>query len=396
MKTRMKVLLAGRNAAELETLERALEGQANMAISTRLITNGHSDPLYNLTELPDTLVFCTTVAWEEELRSLAERPLASRPPTVVIGAGNTAVMRLAMRVGARDYFSFPVPPQEFIESLQQIEQELHSAADDGNEPARLVAVINAKGGSGASTIAATLAHGLADRIGQRAALVDMDLQFGNLCSLFDLPPVGGLIDAVLRADGIDGVALEGHMLKHKSGLHLLGNTPDQLIVPGEVEEARLRRLLEVMQSSYDHIVADLPRQIDSITGLMLEAADRVLLVVQQSVSHVQDAKQMIRYLTRYLGVSEHNITVVVNRWDKRGPLAVADIEQALGISDMLCIPNDFIRVAESTNLGRPLLEIAPSAQVSRALLRLAEFLSGKKPLRDESGLGKVLRKLARA
>ncbi|HEY0721814.1 MAG TPA: AAA family ATPase [Gammaproteobacteria bacterium] len=396
MKAHTKVLLAGRSAAELQVLENALEGQAHLELSKRHITNGHSDPLYNLTELPDILIFCTTVAWEEELKSLGERPLSTRPPTVVIGAGNTAMMRSAMRVGAKDCFSFPVAPSELLESLQRIEREWRSESSEEDNPDRFVVVINAKGGSGASTISATLGHGLAYRIGQRVALVDMDMQFGNLPSLFDLPPAGGLIDAALRADSIDAIALEGHMLKHKSGLHLLGNTPQQLVVPGEVEEARMRKLMELLRTSYDHIIADLPRQIDGITGLLLESADRVLLVVQQSVSHIQDAKQMLRYLTTYLGVPEQRITIVVNRWDKRAPLSSSDIEKALGIKDLLCIPNDFARVAESANLGTPLLESAPSSQVSRAMMRLAEMLSGKKAAADESGLGKVFRKWAGA
>lgn len=396
MKARMKVLLAGRNADELQAVENVLEGQANLELSKRHITNGHSDPLYNLTEYPDMLVFCTTVAWEDELKSLGEHPLSARPPTVVVGGVNTEVMRLAMRVGARDYYSFPLPQQEMIDSLNGIEHELRQEMEQERDSSKVLAVINAKGGSGASTISATLAHGLAGRIGQRVALLDTDLQFGTLSSLFDLPASGGFVDAVMRADSIDAIALEGHMLKHKSGLHLLGNTPEQLVVPGEIEIAQLHKLVDVLRSSYDHVVVDLPRQIDSVTGLMLESADRVLLVVQQSVSHVQDAKQMLRYLTRYLGIPEEHISIIINRMEKRAPLTPGDIEKALGMKDLLYIPNDFSRVAESANLGIPLLEVAPTSQVSRAIMHLAEVLSGKKAMRDESGLGKVLRKWARA
>ncbi|MFO7593367.1 MAG: AAA family ATPase [Pseudomonadota bacterium] len=396
MKARMKVLLAGRNADELQEVENALKGQVNLSLSKRHITNGHSDPLYNLTEYPDMLVFCTTVAWEDELRSLGENPLSARPPTVVIGKTDTGVMRMAMQVGARDYFSLPLPQQEIIDSLNRIEYELRAEREDDADSSKVLAVINAKGGSGASTLSATLAHGLAGRIGQRVALLDTDLQFGTLPSLFDLPPSSGLIDAVMRADSIDAVALEGHMLKHKSGLHLLGNSPEQLVVPGEIEITQLQKLVEVMRSSYDHVVVDLPRNIDSVTGLMLESADVVFLVVQQSVSHVQDAKQMLRYLTRYIGIPEERISIVVNRWEKRAPLTPGDIEKALGMKEMMYIPNDFARVAESANLGIPLLDVAPSSQVSRAVLRLAEILSGKKADRDESGLGKVFRKWARA
>ena len=396
MKTRMKVLIAGRNADELQAVENALEAQANLELSKRHITNGHSDPLYNLTEYPDMLIFCTTVAWEDELKSLGENPLSARPPTVVIGEGNTEVMRMAMQVGARDYYSFPLPQQQMLDSLNRIEYELREDRQDDADSSKVLAVINAKGGSGASTISATLAHALAGRIGQRVALLDTDLQFGTLSSLFDLSPSSGFVDAVLRADSIDAVALEGHMLKHKSGLHLLGNSPEQLVVPGEIEISHLQKLMTVIRSSYDHVVVDLPRQIDNVTGLMLESADMVFLVVQQSVSHVQDAKQMLRYLTRYIGIPEERISIVINRWEKRAPLTPGDIEKALGTKELMYIPNDFARVAESANLGIPLLEVAPSSQVSRAVLRLAEVLSGKKAMRDESGLGRVLRKWARA
>ncbi len=187
MKARMNVLVAGRNAQELQELERILGHQTDLRLSTRLITNGHSDPLYNIVDLPDALIFCTTVAWEDELSSLDARPASGRVPTVVTGPDNTQVMRTAMRVGARDYFSFPVPRQELVDSLDRIARELQPAS---TEAGGLISVINAKGGSGASTVAATLAHSLVEKIDQQIALLDMDLQFGHLASYFDLPEAG--------------------------------------------------------------------------------------------------------------------------------------------------------------------------------------------------------------
>ncbi|MGF2736181.1 AAA family ATPase [Marinobacter sp. DUT-1] len=392
MKARITVLIAGRNAQELQELEDMLGDQPGLALSKRLITNGHSDPLYNVKELPDALIFCTTSAWEDELRSLDDRPVTSRVPTVVTGPENMTIMRTAMRVGARDYFSFPAPKQEVLESLVRIAAEL---TPDSDSKGGMFAVINAKGGSGASTIAASLAHSLAERIEQRVALLDMDLQFGSLASAFDLHEGGGLVDAILRADNMDLVALEGHMLKHKSGLHLLGNGSDQLVVPGDIDEGQLQKLLALLRTGYDHTVVDLPRQIDSVTGMLLESADRVLLVLQQSIAHVQDARRLLHYLTRYMGVPADRIGIVVNRWDKRLALTAGDIEKALGIGDMTFIPNDYAKVAESSNLGVPLLEAAPSSPVSRSMVRMAEVLSGKKVV-PQSGLGRMWRKLAGA
>lgn len=392
MKAPMTVLIAGRNARELEELEQMLANQSGLSVSKRLITNGHSDPLHNVVDMPDVLVFCTTVAWEDELKSLDERPAQGRVPTLVTGPENTTVMRTSMRVGARDYFTFPVQKQELLEALWRVARELQPAKEQAGG---LFAVINAKGGSGASTLAAALAHSLAERIEDRVALLDMDLQFGHLASAFDMQESGSLIDAILRADNMDLLALEGHMMKHKSGLHLLGNSSDQLVVPGDIDESQLQKLLMLLRSGYDHTVVDLPRQIDGVTGALLESADRVLVVMQQTIAHIQDARRLLHYLTRYLGVPEERIGVVVNRWNKRLALTTSDIEKALGVSDLTCIPNDYARVAESANLGVPLLEAAPSSLVSRSMVQMAESLSGKKVV-PQSGLGRVWRKLAGA
>ena len=388
----MRVLLAGRDASQLSELEKVLVSGTSHILSLRHITSSNPDPLLNLPEPPETLIFCVTKAWEEELRALDQRPAARRPPTIVVGPENTAVMRMAMQVGARDYFSLPVPEYELRSSLKRIAEG--AQADAGIRCAPLTAVINAKGGSGASIIAATLAHSLADRLEQRVALLDLDFQFGHLSSLFDLPADGGLIDAIVRSDSMDAVALEGHMLKHKSGLHILGDTSQQLIVPGDIDEGQLKKMIGVVRTGYDYVVADLPRQIDPVAGVVLESADTILLVVQQSIAHVQDARQMVRYLTTYLGIPPAKMKVVVNRWEKRLDLDVTDIRKTLEIEDVVCIPNDFAKVAESANLGTPLLEFAPSSPVSRSVVSLAESLSGKK-VESGFGLGRVLRKLAR-
>ncbi len=186
------------------------------------------------------------------------------------------------------------------------------------------------------------------------------------------------------------------MMKHKSGLHLLGNSSDQLLVPGDIDENQLHKLLALLRSRYEHTVVDLPRQIDGVTGLLLESSERVLLVLQQSICHVQDARRMLHYLRHYMGIADERVVVVVNRWDKRLALTISDIEKALGVDGVTCIPNDFAKVAESANLGIPLLEVAPASPVSRSMVRLAEDLSGKKTVTAQSGFGRVWRKLAGA
>ena len=85
MRYPLEVLLAGRSKLELEALRQLLDRQSGIKVTTRLINNGHVDPLYNVAPLPDTLIYMVSDLWAEELAALGSRPSSERPPTLVVG-----------------------------------------------------------------------------------------------------------------------------------------------------------------------------------------------------------------------------------------------------------------------------------------------------------------------
>ena len=125
------------------------------------------------------------------------------------------------------------------------------------------------------------------------------------------------------------------------------------------------------------MVVDLPRQIDHLTGVTLEQADRVYIVVQQSLSHLKDASRLARILRDELGVRGENLQVVVNRYDKAAPISLRDIGSALRCSELQKLPNDFAVVSQSQNTGAPLDQYAPRAPITLALQELSKELLGK-------------------
>ncbi len=150
---------------------------------------------------------------------------------------------------------------------------------------------------------------------------------------------------------------------------------------------QLEALLKLARSSYDWVVVDLPRQIDHLTGITLEQADRVYIVVQQSLSHLKDASRLARILRDELGVRSENLQVVVNRYDKAAPITLRDIGAALRCSELQKLPNDFAMVSQSQNTGVPLDLQAPRAPITLALHELSKELLGK-PVGAEQGLFK--------
>lgn len=392
MHNRLNVLVAGRSRDAVSHVEALLEGDRRIAVTTRYIGNGRDDPLDGQPRLPDALVLVLGEGGQTELAALMDRPATQRPPLLVVGPGDDkSLLRTAMRAGARDFLEAPVDATDLAAFIAAVSHEL---ADTGSSrQAQLTAVINAKGGSGASMVAANLARQFAAAPERRTLLVDMDIQFGALPLYFNLNPVNGLIQALETVDALDPVALKGYVLSHDSGLDVLASAPNDLLLSSDVPEHQVDQLLRVLGEAYDDVVVDLPRWIGESMAAVLERADRILVVIQQSVAHLRDAKRMVHILQREMGVASERILVVINRFDKRSPVTRDDIREALVPVSIATLPNDFRHVSESINLGTPLLDLAPRAEVTRQLERLASSINTR--IRRAPGHDGLWRRLIR-
>ena len=369
----MRLLISGRDAAALNHLKALSQGVPHLQVSTRLVSNGHTDPLYGLEQMPDYLLLRVSNLWREELAALLQHPLKERPPLLVCGPlDEREGMRLAMQAGARDFLPEPVSAEDLQLALDRMQMELHT---DNGARGKLVSVMNAKGGSGASMLACNLAHQLSVQ-GGRTLLLDLDLQFGSLAHSLDVLPTHSHTDVLQQIDTLDSVALRGFCSHFSPSLHLLGGRTDELCLSQEIRLEQLDSLLKLARSTYDWVVVDLPRHIDHLTGITLEQSDRVYIVLQQSLSHLQDANRLVRILRDDLGVQSNRLHVVVNRYDKASPFKPKDISDALRCADLQKLPNDYAVVSESQNTGVPLELHAPRASITLSLRELSQSLIG--------------------
>lgn len=368
------LLISSRDADALQHLQGICRRVSGMQVDTRLVSNGHADPLYGQEKMPDCLLLRVSHLWREELAALLQHPMQERPPLLVCGPlEEREGMRLAMQAGARDFLPEPVAAEELLAALGRMLMEARaSSSSDG----KLVAVMNAKGGSGATLLACNLAHQLSAK-GGNTLLLDLDLQFGSVAHYLDVQPSHSHVEVLQQIGDMDSVALRGFCSHFSPTLHVLGGRENELCLPQDVHIEQLEALLQLARSSYDWVVVDLPRQIDHLTGITLEQADRVYIVVQQSLSHLKDASRLARILRDELGVRNENLQVVVNRYDKVAPINLRDIGTALRCSELQKLPNDFAVVSQSQNTGVPLDLHAPRAPITLALQELSKELLGK-------------------
>jgi len=370
----LRLLISSRDATALRDLQGVCQRVPGLEVSTRLVSNGHVDPLYGLERMPDLLLVRVSHLWREELAALLQHPAHERPPLLVCGLpSDQDGMRLAMQAGARDVLPEPIAETELVAALSRLVTE---ARVSSGAQGKLIAVISAKGGSGGTLLACNLAHQLSVK-GGNTLLLDMDLQFGCVTHYLDVTQSHSHLEVLQQVEDMDGVALRGFCSHFSPTLHVLGGRAGELCLPQDAQPEQLDTLLQLARSSYDWVVVDLPRQIDHLTGSVLEQVDRVYVVVQQSVSHLRDASCLMRILREDLGVRGDQLQVVVNRYDKAAAISLKDIGEALRCVNLLKLPNDFNLVSQSQNSGVPLGVQAPRASITAAVRQMTEQLAGR-------------------
>src|SRR5690606_31397740 len=117
--------------------------------------------------------------------------------------------------------------------------------------------------------------------------------------------------------------------------------------------------------------------IEPFAAVVLERADQIVLVIQQSVPSLHDGTRMYDFLTRTLAVPSDRISIAVNRYHKAASIELGDIENAFPGRPLTCLPNDYRAVAESINMGIPVYQYARRSPVTKALLKLEKELGGR-------------------
>lgn len=387
-----KVLVASRNLDAIQQVENILQAVPEATVSHNHICNGHAGPFYGLVEMPDMLIFWVGQNWELELTELLALESSKRPPLMICADHDDPhLMRLAMKVGAVDFLIPPIVADEMIAAIYAVHDELKK--NYASTTGVITGVMNSKGGSGASFIACNIADLMTQSSNLNVALVGLDIQFGSLSGYLDMKAKYGLLEALENIENVDSAALKGYMMQHASGLHLLDTNPRDLVLPEDIDTDSLSLLMDLLAHNYDQVVIDLPRHINTVTSTVIDRTDKLLIVVQQGIPYLHDAKRILEILQRDLGISDDTITIVVNRYESSHELTLEIISKALKHDNILTIPNSFDYVSESINGGTPLYTVRKRANITKALLLMQEKLLGHKPTHEGAMFNRLIHRL---
>ncbi len=265
----------------------------------------------------------------------------------------------------------PAPPAMPPPTVRQ-ESPAASSAVEHSGPGRVIAIMAGKGGSGKTVTATNLAIAIGLRGDpERVAIVDADLQFGDVALLLQIDPVRTLDDVVDQIDQMSDEGLEATMLRHESGIRVL---PAPLIPTraGEIDPKSVVAVVERLRSLFDTVIVDTGSVFDDALVMLLEHADQVITVVDMDLPSVKNAKVVLDSL-RQLAFDMDRIRLVVNRANSKARLDIVELERSLGLRVGGEIPSDRL-VPQSVNEGIPVLALSPRSKVARAFHALAESL----------------------
>lgn len=285
------------------------------------------------------------------------------------------VLQAAIRSGARDTVSL-LDGAALTESVARVGDLLAGVSmarvpattETRSSPGRLIVVFSTKGGVGKSTIAINVAACMTRLSPERVALVDADLQFGDVAVLLGIPPQHSIADAAASMQFADPELMRNMLARHESGLFVLP-APTEPMLGTTLPPEELIGVCSALQSLCGYVVVDTATQFDESTLALVEAADDVLLVGSMDIPSIKNLKIGIQALD-LAGIAGPKIRLVLNRANTQVKLDVREIEHVLGMRADFPIPSD-VAVPISVNQGVPVVDQQPRAAVTRAIEHLA-------------------------
>jgi pilus assembly protein CpaE len=293
---------------------------------------------------------------------------------------NPQLLLEAMRSGIQDFIAKPVDEASLRDLLQRISKD--SQVKDCVSNDKLIVIMGAKGGVGATTVAVNLGVQLSTFAHKRTALLDFARPLGNAHLLLDLPLRFGLRDTVANLDRLDSHFFSGLLSPHKTKLELLGGVtqPEEW---QEIDVTRLDRVVNVAQNSFDIVVVDMGSQFSAEWSAILRMARFILIVAEANVPALWTLERRLLALKGF-GIDQNRARVVINRWHKEDDEVLKSIEKQINRPVFACFPNDFRKASQAMNLGTPLQENHNNVlsdryrQVAGQLVGIDTALKGKK------------------
>lgn len=322
---------------------------------------------------PDLLIVDTTLSGMAMFRALERLKglLDAKTKLVIIGAINDVGLfrELAVR-GVSEYVLTPAAPEQLVDVACRLFAETDSS--------HVIAVIGARGGVGASTIARNLAWSIAEEHELAAALVDLDWSFGTAAFETQIETPRSIADALAAPDDED--APDHVAVQHGERLRIL-SAPASLQKEDHLDPEHVETLIRRVRRLSTFVVLDLPHTWAPWVKQALLAADDIVMVASPDLASLRNAEAILRAVkTERAGRAEPIVALSMVGVPKRPEITLKDFADALNIAPVESLAFDPALFGAAIIKGQMLAEVAPRSKGAASIAKLATLITGREPL----------------
>ena len=279
----------------------------------------------------------------------------------------------ALRAGAREFLVKPLIEKDFVASVQKMKDLILGNINDTTK-CKVITTFSNKGGIGKTSIAVNLAMEIANITKEKVALVDLNMQMGDITTFLNLDPSFDTSYVINNLDRIDETFLLTTLEQYnKTSLYVLADPPD--IEQAEIITSEdITTLINILRNVFSYIVIDTTSSFDAKTITALDNSDLILLISIINLPSIRNCQRCFD-LFKKLGYSKDKIKLIINRYMDADDIKIEDVEEVFDHKVFFKIPNNYYTIINSINKGIPICDAAPNSNICKSFKQLGAMLS---------------------
>jgi pilus assembly protein CpaE len=367
----IKVLVAVDDGVETDLVQAALP--SNNGVQIVGVVDGLEESWTTLQEVPADLLAVACGDYSDRAIYLIDGAVKQRPdrPVVVLSAGSpNGFVKRVFEVGADDIVTLPESPEQVAFTFEKaIVRKQGTASATGVAVAPMICILGPKGGTGKTLTACNLGVALAAE-GNRVAIVDLDLQFGDVALSLGLTPDRTIYDLASSGGSLDGEKVAGYLAEHPSGAHVLvaPTRPDHA---GAITTEFLRDVYAALRATHDYLIVDTPPGFTPEVIASIDSSSHVCVVGMLDSLSLKNTKLGLETL-ELMGYDRERTRLVLNRADSRVGISHDDVVAIVGRKPDVFVPSDR-DIPRSVNEGKPIVLAGRRSEAAKAYRLLASM-----------------------
>lgn len=369
MAEKTKIIIIGRDETTRVILKDYVNEIEDAEVAAEFVECGHALEYAKQNEC--IIVIDISDDEQKSVEFISEINLQKKDAQIIAISNKTSTENIIkiMRAGAKEFITKPVTKTQFINTVTELSN--YEKSNSGDNSCKIISTFSNKGGIGKTSIAVNLAVEIAEMTKEKTALIDLNLQLGDVSTFLDLTPSFDVCYVVNNLANIDKTNITNALTRYKNTSLYIAADPINIESSKEITAEQIKSLIVELKKTFSYIIIDVGTNIDAKTITVLDMSDLILLTAIVNLPAIRNIQRCMN-LFKKLNYPPEKIKLVLNRYMENEEIKTSDIEDVVHQRVFWKIPNNYLTMMSAINKGVPVNVVNPEANIS---VNFREFAS---------------------